>query len=148
MKLHPFFIKALLENSTPEMDAPTEEWAQALSAAAGEFGHDALVAWAEAQGDFSTDRTFGPDELNDEIRRVYRYEWDSPAAFVRERVVNDFCESGEKDEGVGIRRFLATFGPHVEWQNAADDGNVTVGYTLIKLDPENSRVVHAFELDT
>lgn len=123
------------------------EWGDAFAKLSAKYSRDALKAWAVAEEDTHNNRAFEPNELGDEIERVYRDAWETPGAFVEERIIEEQKEFGDTGEQAGFDKFLRMFGNHINWEQAADDPEVTDGYTLIMLDPENSRTAHAFEMD-
>lgn len=129
----------------PPGTSDMDEWGKVFAELFGKYSRDALIAWTQAQADFDSTATFAPDDLDDEMHRTYRQQWETPGAFVEGRIVEEQKDYGDDEERKGFEKFVRMFGAHVDWDQAADDVEITEGYTLITLDPESS--VYAFEMD-
>lgn len=129
----------------PPGTSETDDWGKAFAEVSDKHSRDALIAWTQAQDDFDSSATFEPDDLDDEMHRTYRQQWETPGAFVAGRIVEDQKECGDEGEQKGFEKFVRMFGTHVDWDQAADDAEITDGYHLITLDTESS--VYAFEMD-
>lgn len=106
---------------------------------------DAVTAWTHAQEQFDSDAVFSPSDIHEAFRESYRQQWDTKAEFAR-WVADDEADMGDKEEeSKGRRWFLKHYGEFIDWDKFAESPQLVNTYSLIMLDPQNSRVVHAFQ---
>lgn len=153
MQLHPAHIRKLLtaDPLIRKMDAPTSEWVEVLADMIGERqGSAPLIAWTYAQelyaGRTSIEQEFDPEEFAESFERIYRQKHETAAAFA-EHEANQETEMGGEAEQRARAWFMERYGRYTDWEQVAGSPVITDSFTLIALDPENSRIVHAFEMD-
>lgn len=124
-----------------------DEWDEVLFRLSNCDGEEpAMIALTHAQEEYDEDETFDPEEFNELFQRKFRGTHETAAAFA-EHVATGETEMGDPEEAKGRAWFLENYGRYIDWQQFADSPAITGTYELIMLDPENSREVHAFEME-
>lgn len=123
-----------------------DAWDVALDEINETHGENPMIALTYAQEQHEKDETFDPEEFSDLLQRTYRQCWETAAKFA-EHVAEDEAEMGDPEEAKGRVWFLEKYGRFIDWQEFADSPEIVNTYSLVSLDPENSREVYAFAME-
>lgn len=124
-----------------------DEWDEVLYRLSNCDGEEpAMIALTIAQEQHDEDATFDPEGFNDLFQRTFRGRHETAAKFA-EHVAEGETEMGDEEEQKGRAWFLENYGEFIDWQKFAESPQIVNTYSLIMLDPENSREVHAFEME-
>ncbi len=120
-----------------------DDWDYEIAELLSKNSVDAVHAWTHAQEQFDNDALFEPEEIAEAFLDTYRQQWDTAADFARQ-VAEDETTGGDPEEAKGRAWFLEHYSEFIDWDAFAASPQVVDTYTLVMLDQENSRVVHAF----
>lgn len=139
-------IRTRLESDQYGYHDDGDDWDYALAELLRMYGLDVAIAWTYAHEQHDKDVTFSPDDIDNDFQRVYQQQWDTAAEFAQ-HVAEGETEMGDPEESKGRAWFLENYSEFIDWQRFAESPKIGNSYSLIMLDPENSRVVYAFEMD-
>ena len=145
MDLHPATIRALITSGILA-DDPDDEWTKILTTMITSGHRDGIIAYTYAMEEHAPDLRCDPDTFAEEFKRLYREEWETAAEFAK-HVAEGETEMGDEGEQQGRAWFLKHYGRYINWQQFAESATISDTYSLIRLDPENSRTIHAFEME-
>lgn len=139
-------IRVRLESNLYGYHEGGDDWDYELAELLSAQDLDAAIAWTHATEQHDSDTTFGPDDIADDFQRVYRECWENATEFAQ-HVAEGETEMGDPEESKGRAWFLEHYGRYINWQEFAESPEIVGTYSMIMLDPENSREVHAFEME-